>query len=137
MVDIPTVPLSGDEDEDRFETLHQDKLASIHRVLLEALQDVAEGITPNLMVFMPPGSAKSTYVDVVFVPWFLARYPDHNVILASYGTTLAKKQGRRARQLIRSNGFQSLFGVELSAESAAVRGQKPGWQCRPAKFQLL
>lgn len=120
MVDIPTVPVSEDAEEDRFETLHVDRLVSHHALLLGALQGVADGTTPNLMVFMPPGSAKSTYVDVVFVPWFLAREPKQSVILASYGSDLARKQGRRARQLVKSKGFGALFDARLSAESSAA-----------------
>jgi predicted phage terminase large subunit-like protein len=120
MVEIPTVPISDDAEEDRFETLRLEVLARHHDLLLDALQDVADGITPNLMVFMPPGSAKSTYVDVVFVPWFMARKPKQNVILTSYGSDLARKQGRRARQLVKSKGFQLLFDTALSAESSAA-----------------
>lgn len=120
MVDIPTVPVSEDAEEDRFETLRLSSLAKHHDVLCQALQDVADGVTPNLMVFMPPGSAKSTYVDVVFVPWFMARRPKQNVILTSYGSDLARKQGRRARQLVKSVSFGNLFDAALSAESSAA-----------------
>lgn len=120
MVDIPTVPVTTDPEEDVFQTLRVERLAAHHALLLEALQDVADGVTPNLMVFMPPGSAKSTYVDVVFVPWFMARQPKQNVILASYGSDLARKQGRRARQLVKSRGFGELFDARLSAESSAA-----------------
>lgn len=120
MVDIPTVPLSTEAEEDRFETLRVDALASHHELLCSALQDVADGVTPYLMIFMPPGSAKSTYTDVVFVPWFMARKPKQNVILTSYGSDLARKQGRRARQLVKSKSFANLFDARLSAESSAA-----------------
>jgi hypothetical protein len=122
MVDIPTVPITDDEDEDQFETLALESLALHHDVLLGALQDLAEGEKfRNLMVLMPPGSAKSTYVDVVFVPWFMARSTRRNVILTSYGSDLARKQGRRARQLVRSKSFGHLFpGTTVSSESSAA-----------------
>lgn len=120
MVDIPTVPVSDDAEEDKFESLRLNALALHHEVLCSALQDVADGITPYLMVFMPPGSAKSTYVDVVFVPWFMARKPKQNTILTSYGSDLARKQGRRARQLVKSKSFCNLFDARLSAESSAA-----------------
>ncbi len=121
MVDIPTVPISQDAEEDVFETLAIKELALHHDVLLSALQDLANDKISNLMVFMPPGSAKSTYVDVVFIPWFLARDSRKNVIMTSYGSDLARKQGRRARQLVKSRSFQNLFpGVALSKESSAA-----------------
>lgn len=121
MVDIPTVPISDDVEEDRFETLALESLALHHDVLLGKLQELADGVFRNLMVLMPPGSAKSTYVDVVFVPWFMARETRRNVILTSYGSDLARKQGRRARQLVRSRSFGNLFpGVTVSADSSAA-----------------
>lgn len=121
MVDIPTVPLSDLDDEDRFGVMRLDSLVAHHRLICSALQEVAEGRTANLMLLLPPGSAKSTYVDVVFVPWFMARYPRKNVILASYATNIARKQGRRARQLIRSKSFGNLFpAATLSAASSAA-----------------
>lgn len=120
MADIPTVPVSDDVEEDQFETLRLSALAKHHEVLCQGLQAVADGETPYLMVFMPPGSAKSTYVDVVFVPWFMARKPKQNVILTSYGSDLARKQGRRARQLVKSRSFGNLFDARLSADSSAA-----------------
>src|SRR5438093_2938737 len=51
-----------------------------HRLLLERLQALTEGtlVHPktgdscrNLMILMPPGSAKSTYTSVDFPPWYL------------------------------------------------------------------
>jgi hypothetical protein len=47
------------------------KPATHHRMLLEALQAVAEGQIDRLAIFMPPGSAKSTYASILFPPWFL------------------------------------------------------------------
>lgn len=120
MVDIPTVPLTDAEDEDRFSMMRLGTLAAHHALVCRALQDVEEGRIPNLMVLMPPGSAKSTYVDVVFVPWFMARRPRRGVILASYASDIAAKQGRRARQLIKAPSFERLMNVGLSMESAAA-----------------
>ncbi len=121
MIDIPTAPISSAEDEDSFSVMRLDTLAAHHALLTEKLSELAHGEIPNLMVMCPPGSAKSTYVDVVFVPWFMAKYPRKNVILASYAANIARKQGRRARQLIRSRPFSNLFpGVGLSAVSQAA-----------------
>ena len=120
MAEIPTVPVTADNDLDAYHTLKLGGLALHHRTLLGALQKVADGVTPNLMVFMPPGSAKSTYVDVVFAPWFMARKPKQAVILTSYGSDLARKQGRRARALVKSRGFGQLFDAGLSADSASA-----------------
>lgn len=121
LVDIPTVPLTDADDEDQFSVMRLGQLVEHHRLLLSKLQGIEEGTIPNLMVLMPPGSAKSTYVDVVFVPWFMARKPRRNVILASYASDIAKKQGRRARQLIQSRSFVNLVpGVTLKDDQKAA-----------------
>lgn len=124
LVDIPTVPLTeeADEeaDEDRFSVLRLNQLVAHHALLLRKLQKIESGEIPNLMVLMPPGSAKSTYVDVVFVPWFMAKKPRRNVILASYASDIAKKQGRRARQLIQSRSFGNLMDVRLKQDQSAA-----------------
>jgi len=120
MVDIPTVPLSEADDEDRFSVLRLKRLADHHRLMCEKLQALAEGRIPNLMLLFPPGSAKSTYADVVFIPWFMGLRPRNHVILASYASDIAKKQGRRARQLIRSKGYENLIGAALRADQSAA-----------------
>ncbi len=120
MVDIPTVPLTDADDEDTFSVMRLDSLAAHHHLLLTKLQGIEDGTVPNLMLLLPPGSAKSTYADVVFVPWFMARRPRRNVILASYASDIAKKQGRRARQLIQSRSFKTLMDVDLRADQAAA-----------------
>jgi hypothetical protein len=120
MVDIPTVPISDAEDEDSFSVMRIGTLADHHALLLNKLQGVENGSVPNLMVLMPPGSAKSTYSDVVFIPWFMARKPRRNVILASYASDIAKKQGRRARQLIQSRSFANLMDVTLRDDQKAA-----------------
>lgn len=120
LVDIPTVPLTSLDDEDSFSTIKLDSLADHHELLCDKLQKVENGQIPNLMVLMPPGSAKSTYCDVVFVPWFMARKPRRNVILASYASEIASKQGRRARQLIKSNSFQNVMQQSLNPDHAAA-----------------
>lgn len=120
LVDIPTVPLTEEDEEDRFTVMRLDTLAKHHQMLLDDLQGIESGRIPNLMVLMPPGSAKSTYSDVVFVPWFMARKPRRNVILASYASDIAKKQGRRARQLIQSRSFAALMDVGLKDDQKAA-----------------
>ena len=121
MIDIPTAPITDLDDEDTFSTIKLDTLAAHHALICDKLQDVADGKIQNLMLLLPPGSAKSTFVDVVFIPWYMARFPRRNVGLGSYATGLARKQGRRARQVLRSKAHRNLFpGVELTTESSAA-----------------
>lgn len=122
MVDIPTVPIDDDDDDgfDGFSTIKLDSLAKHHKLILDKLNDLTLGKIPNLMLFFPPGAAKSTYADIVFVPWWMAQRPRNNVILASYASNIAKKQGRRARQLIKSQAYHNLTGQALRADTTAA-----------------
>lgn len=122
MVDIPTVPCAEVEAEGGpFDpTIRLDKLTAHHLLMCQAMQKVETGEIPNLMLLMPPGSAKSTYADVVFVPWYMSRRPRRHVILASYASNIAAKQGRRARQLINSKSFAELTTIGLDPSKSAA-----------------
>src|SRR5215831_6721801 len=62
-----------------------------HSLLIRNLERIASGEIDRLAVFMPPGSAKSTYSSILFPPWFLAQKPKASVIAASHTTELAEK----------------------------------------------
>jgi predicted phage terminase large subunit-like protein len=89
-----------------------------HLLLIDRLEAVARGDIPNLAVFMPPGSAKSTYASVLFPPWFFAQSPTQSILAASHTTELAEKWGRRVRNLVSEHSL--VLGVQLSADSQAA-----------------
>ena len=92
--------------------------AAHHRLLLDALTDVADGRTDRLMVLMPPGSAKSTYASVLFPPWFLSRHPGAEIIAASHTSDLAEHFGQRGRDLVREHGKR--LGLRLAPDARAA-----------------
>ncbi len=91
-----------------------------HRLLLDYLERIESGKLTRLMVFMPPGSAKSTYASILFPPWFLGRNPDRSVIGASHAGELAERFGRRVRNLVGSDDFRRVFDFGLSNDNAAA-----------------
>lgn len=92
--------------------------AKHHRLLIEALEAVERGELDKLAIFMPPGSAKSTYASILFVAWLLQRHQDWNVLAASHTTELAEKWGRRVRNLIAEHSLT--LDVQLSTDSQAA-----------------
>ena len=92
--------------------------AAHHRLLISKLEQVARGEIDRLMVFMPPGSAKSTYASVLFPPFILAQDPTLTVIAASHTVELAERFGRRVRNLISEHG--NVLGFGLAADSQAA-----------------
>lgn len=93
------------------------KPATHHLELIKRLEAVKAGDIKNLAVFMPPGSAKSTYASILFPPWLLATC-NWNVLAASHTTELAEKWGRRVRNLIGEHS--QALGLSLSEDSQAA-----------------
>jgi len=94
--------------------------AKHHRLLLTKLEAVDRGDITRLMIFMPPGSAKSTYASILFPPWFLGRNAQRSVIGASHSGELAERFGRRVRNIVGSGEFRRVFGFGLSGDNAAA-----------------
>ena len=118
-IEIPGAPVNDDEECERF---YPDNVipAKHHRLINEKLEQVDAGKIKRLMIFMPPGSAKSTYASVVFPTWFMGRHPGKNIISTSYGSDLAKKFGRKCRQITRSGEFLDVFNSTISHDNKAV-----------------
>jgi predicted phage terminase large subunit-like protein len=91
-----------------------------HRLLIDRLEKVAAGEIKRLMLFLPPGSAKSTYASVLFPPWWMGNHPSMPVIAASHSKELAERFGRRVRNIVGSPLFRETFGFGLSGDSGAA-----------------
>lgn len=118
-IDVPGKPASEDEDEWLFEPI-ETSVALHHRVLMQLLDRLHERVIRNAMVFMPPGSAKSTYASVVYPAYLMGRRPKSRVILASYASAIAWKQSRRTRQIVKSAKYRPIFDAGLMADNQAV-----------------
>lgn len=66
---------------------------------------------------MPPRHGKSELISKYFPAWFLGRFPDRKVMLASYADTFAAQWGRRSRDVLEEFG-PDLFGVRVDPETA-------------------
>ncbi len=96
------------------------KPARHHKRLIAALNEIADGKLRRLMVFMPPGHAKSTYASVLFPPWHLIRHPQAAVLAASHSQELADSFGRRARAVVGHEGFAGVSGTKLANDNRAA-----------------
>lgn len=103
--------------------------AEHHELLCEALQCVADGtemwgeVVYNLMVFMPPGSAKSTYATVRFPAWYLGKFIKRGVISASYNATLSEHFGKKVRNLVASPAHLALFPECALSDDTRAKGE--------------
>jgi len=118
-IDVPGAPTTEDEDTESFKPV-ETQLAKHHVLILEALQRCIEKPHGRLMIFMPPGSAKSTYASVVAPAWAMGKWPNYRMIGVSYGSDMAKKFGRRTRSIIKQDKYQNVFGAALQGDQKAA-----------------
>lgn len=118
-VPVPGSPLL-DVGDDAPVPLIESEQAPHHKLILAAMQRCMQAHHGRLMIMSPPGSAKSTYATVVAPSWYLGTSNDRRVILATYGDDLARRHGRRTRQLLRSAEASSILQCTLDPESRAA-----------------
>lgn len=111
-----------------FAALRQpiDQQPALHHALIcEALDALERGDIPGnrLMIFMPPGSAKSTYGSKLFPQYFLGRNPQLSVILASHTAELAEGWGRKIRNGMQEPEFGEIFPTVGVASDNASAGR--------------
>ncbi|WP_327260026.1 MULTISPECIES: terminase large subunit domain-containing protein [unclassified Streptomyces] len=81
-------------------------------------RDIARGIPRKVLITMPPRHGKSRRAARWAPLWYLARHPDHRVMIASYSADLADDHGRWIRDAI--NGYGDQIGLYLHAGSKAA-----------------
>lgn len=118
-VPVPGSPLAEAEENARIPLIETTQ-AKHHKLILREMQRCMQTPHGRLMIMAPPGSAKSTYASVVAPSWYLGTTPDRRVILASYGDDLARRHGRRTRQLLRSPEATGILQCTLEADSRAA-----------------
>lgn len=89
------------------------------KLLDEYLSKVECGEITRLMVFMPPRHGKSEKVSRKFPLWYLGRNPEHEIILASYGASLAERHTQYMRNVLQNTpAFKDIFGLELDKNNS-------------------
>jgi predicted phage terminase large subunit-like protein len=86
-----------------------------HRLIIRELEALTRGDTDRLMLFLPPGSAKTTYATKLFPPWFLAQRPGQRVICASASAKRAEQFSYDAQRFV--SGNETILGYSLIKES--------------------
>jgi predicted phage terminase large subunit-like protein len=104
--------------------------ATHHRLLIAELERLWNTPGGRLAVFMPPGSAKSTYCSSLFPAWVMAQAAHTNVIAASHTASLAENFSRKTQALIAEN--QKALGIGLARENAELWSTTNGCSYRAA-----
>ena len=110
-------------------------LAAHHRLITNTIEKLLRGElgSRQLMILMPPGSAKSTYTSVLLPSWFLnpEQHPEELMLACSYSYTLIEGFGKQARDIV--NEDHKVLGISISKTSAAAgdwrTNRKGGYFC--------
>ena len=92
-----------------------------HQIMADAFERVARGELKRLIINMPPRHTKSEFASYLFPAWYLGQFPEKKIIQTAHTAELAVGFGRKVRNLINQDDFQSVFpGIELSSDSKAA-----------------
>lgn len=119
--DDPMPPIFSRQSLDSYcQNLLELEPAAHHRLINAHLEKVERGEIKRLMIFAPPGHAKSTYATVAFPGWFMGRNRDKGIICASHEKGLAEGFSRRVRNWVNSEEYYEIFDLELARDSKSV-----------------
>ena len=91
------------------------------RMVIRQLERIERGEIDRLMLFLPPRHGKSLITSQIFPAWYLGRHPDRSVIASSYGQELASDFGRKVRNTMAEQLFESVFPqARISPDSTAA-----------------
>jgi predicted phage terminase large subunit-like protein len=92
-----------------------------HKIYAEKLNRIASGELKRLIVNMPPRHTKSEFASHLFPAFFMGRHPTAKLIQTTHTGELAIRFGRKAKNLIESEEYNSVFPhVTLAADSKAA-----------------
>lgn len=89
-----------------------------HMVIINELEQFIFTDEYDVLLFhAPPGCAKSTYISWLFPPWYMANFPQNNILFATHSANFAERWGGRVRNDIASEG--PALGISISPTNAA------------------
>lgn len=97
-----------------------------HRFLNLHLEKLARREFRKLMIFMPPGAAKSTYTSRLFPSWFLSQDAKQTILLCSHSKDLAQNFGRTSRNFIDASSSELGFSLAKDSQAADEWGTDKG-----------
>ena len=92
-----------------------------HKILSEKFNRIAQGKLKRLIVCLPPRHSKSEFASTFFPAWMMGLNPSLKIIQATHTAELAVRFGRRVRNIIDSEDYQSIFpNISLSDDNKSA-----------------
>ena len=97
--------------------VHQD----ICRRLEKFVEQVEQGLSPRLMLFLPPRTGKSELASDQFPSWVMGKHPDWGIISTSYAQSLPVGFSRNIRTRLRDPEYNAIFpDTKLAPDSQGI-----------------
>jgi predicted phage terminase large subunit-like protein len=89
--------------------------------LLKYLKQLPKAKRKELLLILRQDTGSLSLYHISAPAWFLGKYPDKKIIMASHTADLAVNFGRRVRNLVGSDAYKDIFPqVELQADSKSA-----------------
>lgn len=92
-----------------------------HHLICDALQEVIDGRTKNLVINVAPGSSKTEIVVINFIARGLALNPRARFLHLSGSDSLASLNSATAREIIRSDDYQQFWPLQIADDAKAKK----------------
>lgn len=101
------------------------KIGWVHHDLCRRLErfveQIEQGLSPRLIIAMPPRAGKSLLASDYFPSWALGKHPEWEVISTSYAVSLPTNFSRNIRDRLRDPVYTAVFpGTQLREDSQGV-----------------
>ena len=94
-----------------------------HRKLAKIFDDVLSGKKKRVIINIAPRMGKSEFSSYLFPAWFLGKYPDKKIIMATHTASLSEDFGRRIRNLIDDDEYKRIFPETKVADDQKAAGK--------------
>ena len=91
-----------------------------HKIIARTIEKIATGELKRVIINIAPRHGKSHIMSYLFPAWFMGKFPDKKIIMASHTADLAVDFGRKVRNLVADPEYKKIFPeVDLQADSKA------------------
>ncbi len=103
-----------------------------HELIGERLEDVFHGRTRDIIFNVPPGTSKSTFVQIAFPVYCWLRDPTFRVVSASFDHTLMLQFARKHAMVMESELWRECFSdictIPRAYADSFIVNSKQGWR---------
>ena len=91
-----------------------------HTIIADKFNQLSKGKIKRLIVNMPPRHTKSEFASSLLPAWMIGRNPKLKIIQTTHTGELAIRFGRKAKTLMDSEEYKSVFPTRLREDSQAA-----------------